>query len=70
MSTDIPADQQPSQPVAVLSSEGLGVPWMAGLAECNECDNQWAAVWPLGAADLECPRCGSADTYRNSYDVY
>ena len=51
-------------------SDGLGVPWMAGLAECNECDNQWAAVWPLGAEGLECPRCGSANTDRNSYEAY
>jgi hypothetical protein len=50
-------------------SDGL-LPWMAGLAECHQCDNHWAAVWPLFADELECPRCGCTDTERNSYEVY
>jgi rRNA maturation endonuclease Nob1 len=36
----------------------------AGPAECHACGWKWHAVWPLGAADLECKRCGSKDTER------
>lgn len=35
-----------------------------GTASCNQCEHQWVAVWPLGADDLECPRCESTDTER------
>jgi hypothetical protein len=61
---------KPDTPTRVGLSEGLGAPWMAGLAECNDCDNQWSAVWPLGADALECQRCGSTNTDRNSYECY
>lgn len=35
-----------------------------GQAECFLCGKEWGAVWPLGAEALECPQCGSYDTYR------
>lgn len=36
----------------------------AGAAECLDCAHTWAAVWPLGCANLACPSCSSTDTLR------
>jgi len=41
--------------------------WCVSNAECLVCGYEWAAVHPLGADNLECPRCGSYDTAR--FDV-
>ena len=40
--------------------------WCHGKAECLQCGHEWVAVWPLGADELECPACGSADTVREA----
>ena len=39
-----------------------------GCACCLDCDKRWYAVWPLGADDLECPRCHGTNTEREFID--
>lgn len=46
-----------------MNADDLNV-WAHGHASCNNCGHEWVAVWPLGANDLECSRCGSCDTER------
>lgn len=29
----------------------------AALVECAICTHKWAAVWPVGTEELECPHC-------------
>ena len=41
-------------------------PWCAGNAQCDDCGHEWTAVWPLGAAALECPSCESTNTDRDA----
>lgn len=38
--------------------------WCKGQAQCIQCGHEWIAAWPLAADPLECPECGSDDTYR------
>lgn len=38
--------------------------WASGYVECFNCGHEWVAVWPLGAAPLQCPACGTSDTER------
>lgn len=40
--------------------------WCHGGVDCIRCDRHWISVWPLGAAALECPYCGSFDTDRTA----
>lgn len=42
------------------------LPHAAGSASCNQCGHLWTAVWPLGAENLQCPRCDSTDTEREA----
>lgn len=48
-----------------MQDDELG-PWCAGPAECLDCAHTWTAVWPLGAAALECPACQSDNTDRDA----
>ncbi len=41
-------------------------PWRHGAAWCCMCEHRWVAVWPCGAADLECPQCQSHNTERKA----
>lgn len=41
-------------------------PWCAGNAECLDCGRYWTAVWPIGAASLECPSCHGDNTDRDA----
>ena len=38
--------------------------WCYCPSECLDCGKQWVAVFPLAAADLECPWCYSDNTVR------
>lgn len=31
--------------------------WHAAVVECPLCTEQWIAVWPEAAIELECPNC-------------
>jgi hypothetical protein len=37
-----------------------------GTAVCDDCGHTWVAVWPLGADELECPKCHSTNTDRTA----
>lgn len=41
------------------------VGFCVGPAQCLTCAHEWAAVWPLGADPLACPRCEGDDTVRD-----
>ncbi len=43
--------------------------WAAMPSECMDCGHKWVAVFPLAAADLECPECGSDNTFRGFDDL-
>jgi hypothetical protein len=43
---------------------GVELPHAHGTATCNDCGNEWVAVWPLGADALECPNCHGSNTDR------
>jgi len=38
--------------------------WCLAPSKCLSCGHKWVAVYPLAAADLECPKCSSTDTVR------
>jgi Zn finger protein HypA/HybF involved in hydrogenase expression len=42
----------------------IEVPHTYGPATCNDCGHHWTAVWPLGAEELECPKCHGTNTDR------
>ena len=42
--------------------------WCTEPSECLDCGHKWVAVYPLGAAILECPKCNSTDTVRGEDD--
>ena len=33
------------------------MPHLAGEAKCLACKHEWAAVAPIGATELDCPKC-------------
>jgi hypothetical protein len=33
--------------------------WRSGIAACDVCGHEWAAVAPVGVEALECPNCGA-----------
>jgi Zn finger protein HypA/HybF involved in hydrogenase expression len=42
--------------------------WCAMPSQCLDCGKEWVAVFPLAAADIECPECGSDNTVRGFDD--
>lgn len=42
--------------------------WCHGIVECLTCGHKWIGVWPLGADELECPKCEGTDTVREAAD--
>ena len=39
--------------------------WCVSNVECLVCDHTWVAAHPLGADELDCPRCGGTETVRS-----
>jgi len=54
--------------VYIGDDPALPVEWTTAPAQCLSCGHKWVAVYPLGADDLECPKCNSTDTVRGEDD--